>query len=631
MRRFILGTAGHIDHGKTALVHALTGVDTDRLPEEKARGITIDLGFASLQLGDLSFGVVDVPGHENFIRNMLAGATGMDAVLLVVAADEGVMPQTREHLAILDLLAVRSGVVAITKLDLVSDEWNELVIDEVRATLRGTSLAHAPIVPVSVRSGAGLDELRSAIVQQVVTPMGRDADDLFRLPIDRAFTVRGTGTVVTGTVWSGAVNVDETIELVPAGRSARVRGVQVHGVAVASARAGERAALAITGIDRSSVARGDVAVSVHWPRARMLTVRVRVIEGTDWSLRMRQRVRVHLGTAEVLARAVLLDASELRAGESGWVQLRLEQPLLARTGDRVVLRSYSPVTTIAGGVVAEIAEIKRNRLSSAPAARFASIIDSTATDAVRAVLDERGAAGTTAADLAIHTPHAPAAVVAALAALGDDVVRVGDRSFSRDVVEGMIRIVIDNTERLHAQHPLRPALDRAEVKGSLGHTGSTLADYAIESAVRREELMAKGSSLMRTGFQPTLSGRQIALRAAVLKVLADAGLAAPNLGELGASLGDPDQVRQLVRLLETEGLIRSVAPELYVEAEILEQAADRTRRELGGVGGLSAADFRTTLPVTRKHLIPLLEYFDRTGVTAREGDLRTVITSSDAK
>lgn len=618
MSKLILGTAGHIDHGKTALVRALTGVDTDRLPEEKQRGITIDLGFASLRLGDHDFGVVDVPGHEGFIRNMLAGATGMDAVLLVVAADEGVMPQTREHLAILDLLDVRSGVVAITKRDLVAEEWTQLVVDDVRATLAGTSLETSPIVAVSSVTGEGLDALRDAIVAQATRPTGRRRDDVFRLPIDRVFTIHGTGTVVTGTVWSGELRADRPLQLLPGGMKARVRGIQVHGHDVEVAVAGERAAVALSGLDKSSVERGDVLVDRAWQTSRMLTVRFRMIRDTEWELQTRQRVRVHIGTAEVLARAVVLDEE--------WAQLRLEEPVVARAGDRVVLRSYSPITTIAGGIVVEIQPKKQTQLEPGQVARMTAVLSGDPAESLRALLAGAGA-GMALDALAQHTPHAPAAIKAALQARDMNVVAIGERVYSTHVVEETVRNLTAAADRFHTREPLRPAIDRAELRGSV-RAPSELVDFALEAAIERGELVSRGSAVSRRGFEPRLNARQQAMRDAVLETLRTAGLAAPTVGELGSTIGEPAQIGQLLRLLENDGLVRAVAPDLFVEAAALAEAELRTRRELGGSDGLSATDFRSTLPVSRKHLIPLLEYFDRRGITQRNGDLRSVRASS---
>jgi selenocysteine-specific elongation factor len=625
MKRLILGTAGHIDHGKTALVRALTGEDTDRLPEEKRRGITIDLGFASLQLGELHFGVVDVPGHEAFIRNMLAGATGLDAVMLVVAADEGVMPQTREHLAILDLLDVRAGVVAVTKSDLVDDDWAQLVAQDIRDTLRGTSLAQAPVIGVSAKTGAGLDALRAAIIEQVARRQARSGADLFRMPIDRVFTVRGTGTVVTGTVWSGSVETGQQVRIGPADLSARIRGLEVHGSAVARASAGERAALALSGVEKAGLERGCTVTASDWPSARMLTLRLRMIADTEWALKTRQRVRVHVGTADVLARVVLLDADALVAGQGGWAQLRLEAPLVARVGDRIIMRSYSPVTTIAGGVVAEIAERKRTRIDAAGAATLSHILAPDPLESVTAFLIQRGAHGATAEELTVHTPHSPNAVEEALA--GEEVLAIRSRVFARECVETMTTAVIATVDGIHAREPLQPWLERSEVRSAIRAGDAGLIEYALEVAIERGDLVVAGNRIKRTGFQAILSARQAELRSAILSALALAGLAAPSVDELGPA----DQVRPLLRLLELDGLVRAVAPTLYLDAEALTAAVDRTRLELGGRSGLSPAEFRSTLPVSRKHLIPILEYFDRQGITVRDGDLRRVAAASEAE
>ncbi len=389
-KRLILGTAGHIDHGKTALVKALTGVDTDRLQEEKARGITIDLGFAELvpQEG-LHLGVVDVPGHEGFIRNMLAGATGMDLVLMVVAADEGMMPQTREHLDIVRLLGVDQMVVALTKSDLVEDEWLSLVEEEVSEVLAGTPFAGAPIVPTSTVTGQGKDELVEALGGVAQGVGKRSSQDIARLPIDRAFTVKGTGTVVTGTLWSGGLSMGDSVILQPSGISGRIRGLQVHGVQVDRAEAGERTAVAITGsdIDLETVERGQVLVlDTGWLPTSMLTVALTVLPETGWTVKHGQRVRVHLGTSEVMARVVTLEGQEVAPGASGWVQLRLEKPLLARARDRLVIRSYSPVTTIGGGIVAEAVAPKRKKLRAGEGDALSTIIHGEASNSLSALL-----------------------------------------------------------------------------------------------------------------------------------------------------------------------------------------------------------------------------------------------------
>jgi selenocysteine-specific elongation factor len=339
MRRLILGTAGHIDHGKTALVKHLTGVDTDRLKEEKERGITVDLGFAELVTPEgTHFGVVDVPGHEGFIRNMVAGATGMDLVLMVVAADEGVMPQTREHLAIVSLLGVPRILVALTKSDLVEEEWMELVREEVRELLEGTPFAGAPIIPLSVISEEGIPELQSTLTSLAEEGEEKTEDDLPRLPIDRVFTIKGAGTVVTGTLWTGTLKLEEKVQVLPGALAARIRSLQLHGQEVTSASAGGRVAVGLTGpgIHHNAISRGQTLVTgAGWEPSQMITCHLSILPGTGWELEQGQRVRVHLGTAEVLARAAVLEGEKISGGEEGWVQLRLEEPVLARAGDHL--------------------------------------------------------------------------------------------------------------------------------------------------------------------------------------------------------------------------------------------------------------------------------------------------------
>ena len=618
MKRLILGTAGHIDHGKTALIKALTGVDTDRLPEEKKRGITIDLGFANLTIGDLSLGIVDVPGHEDLVRNMLAGATGMDAVLLVVAADEGVMPQTREHVAILDLLGVASCVVALTKSDLVNEDWVELVREDVRELIASTSLANAQIVAVSSVTGAGLDELRAAIVHAVEDCAERADGDAFRLPIDRVFTVRGTGTVVTGTVWSGALSVENFVEIQPAGVRARVRGIQLHGVAAERASAGARAAIALSGLEKTEIARGDVVVNENlWTPATMLTVQTRVIAGTDWTLQSRQRIHIHLGTAEVLARVVVLGGEEIQAKEQGWVQLRLERPLMARVGDRVVFRSYSPVETIGGGIVASVDTHKRTRISEQDAALLTEALNGSADAAIRLA----GRSGIEAKRLRL-------AVGASAQSPTEAVVQIGARYYSRDVAHDAVTLLLSTADALHDENPLKPFVSRAELleRGAMG--APELAAWALEAALQDGEFEANGSGIKRKGFAPRMTAKQIEAKASIARALKDAGLAPPSVSELGPVHARTEEVVHLLRLLENEGEVVGLGPELWIDRGALESAIQATVSQLAGTGELAASAFRVTLPVSRKHLIPLLEYLDRTGITRRDGDLRTVLPAS---
>ena len=628
MPHLVLGTAGHIDHGKTALVKALTGVDTDRLAEEKRRGITIDLGFANLRLptGD-ELAVVDVPGHEAFIRNMLAGATGIDIVLLVIAADEGVMPQTREHLAIVDLLGVRRGVVAVTKVDLVEPDWLDLVLEDVRAALADTPFADAPLVPVSARTGAGLDALIAALADAARAAAQRDDDDLFRLPIDRVFTIRGTGTVVTGTVWSGRLRADAAVRVLPAGLQARVRGAQVHGRDVDAVAAGQRAALALAGVERDQLRRGDVVVSDDaWSATTRLTAFVRVLHGSPWPLRTRQRIRFHLGTAEVMGRVVPLDAPEILPGDAAWAQLRLEAPVIARAGDRFVLRSYSPVTTIAGGTVAEPVAPARRRRTPEERAALETIITATPERAIAARARLAGWAGVSPSRLAIETP-VPSARVTALLRDGapPGVALAAGRLFAAPIVAEAREIILRAVAEHHDREPLRPGIDREELRRTLPpHAAPGLADDVIAAALADGTLRSDDGLIALATFRPTLTPDQECARDALLHLLDEAGLTPPLASEWPADLRARPDFRALLKVLERSRQIVALGPELYVVPSALEAAAAAVRRSLAGRGPLGPAEFRECIPVSRKYLIPILEYFDRIGVTQRVGDGRLV-------
>jgi selenocysteine-specific elongation factor len=619
----VLGTAGHIDHGKTALVRALTGVDTDRLQEEKARGITIELGFAELASdGRPHFGVVDVPGHEAFVRAMVAGAAGMDVVLLVVASDEGVMPQTREHLAIVDLLGVPELVVALTKADLVEPDWLELVHADVAEALAGTPYEGAPRVPTSAVTGMGLDALLDALSAAAGRVSTRTTEDLTRLPLDRVFTIQGTGTVVTGTMWSGSVSVGDRVRVLPDGLEARIRSVQVHGAAVESAVAGDRTALALAGqgADRDLVGRGATLVTAPgWEPSRMLTAHVRMLPGPGWSLEHNQRVHVHLGTAEVRARCALLEDEPLGPGGHGWVQLRLEEPLLARGRDRFVVRAYSPVTTIGGGVVAETHPPKRNRLTDDERALLADAIRGAPERAVEAHLELSGWSGADLGAVPIHVGLSPGTVGEAVAALdGTAVLLTPRRGFSAAVRAAAERLVAEAVEEGHGADPLRASVPLARVRAAIpGWASSELADAVIGAMVVEGRLEAVEGGVRRPGHEATLTADQERAIAELTGVLASGGLAAPWVEELPEPLSARSDLRALLRRLEESGVVRQVADGLYVPSDELEGAASRIREALGGRTRLGPADFRDVLPVTRKHLIPLLNFFDGEGTTVR--------------
>ena len=609
---------------------SLTGVDTDRLQEEKARGITIELGFAEFTpREDLRMGVVDVPGHEGFIRNMLAGATGMDLVLLVVAADEGMMPQTREHLGIVRLLGVEKMVVALTKSDLVEEEWLPLVEEEVREALRGSPYSAAPMVATSTVTGAGIDTLKDRLVEVAAGVEKRPSEDLVRLPIDRAFTVRGTGTVVTGTLWSGRLSIGDAVVLQPSGVRGRVRGLQVHGASVEDAGAGERTAVAITGggIDLDTAERGQVLVAEGaWRATGMLTAMLRVVPRTGWTVKHGQRVRVHLGTTEVMARVITLEGSEVPPGEEGWVQLRLERPLLGRTRDRFVIRSYSPVTTIGGGIVVESLPSKRKRLREGEASEFDAIVHGDAESALGAALRLASWRGIAVDEIPIRVGLPPEEGRAAQTALAEAGAReAGGRLFDGSIVEAARAFMDDAVDAFHRDEPLRAGITVELLRQTVpAHDQGRLADALLSEAVASGSLEARDSAVSRPGYEPVITDRQRIVMDQLLDLYRDAGLAAPMVSELPEAFRDRDDLWPLLKLLESRGRLVALENELFMEAEGFAAAAERVATELGGATGLGPSDFREVLPVTRKHLIPILTHFDQTGLTTRGLDGRDV-------
>jgi selenocysteine-specific elongation factor len=604
----IIGTAGHIDHGKTALVRALTGVDTDRLPEEKRRGITIDLGFAPLDLPGVGVaGVVDVPGHEAFVRTMLAGATGIDLALLIVAADAGVMPQTREHVAILDLLGIGGGVIALTKSDLVDDDWLELVRLEVSETLAATPLAGAPMIPTSVLTGAGLDDLRAALAAAASTVAPRSDDDVFRMPIDRVFTVRGTGTVVTGTVWSGTLQRDHPVRVLPDDLTARVRGLQAHGAPVGVARPGMRLAVALAGIDHDAFSRGAVLVAEQgWRPSRVLRGDVSLLGGGSTMLSPRASVRLHLGTTEVGARVVTA-GGPLSPGETKPARIVLDAPLLSRAGDRFVIRGGSPMGTLGGGTISDPHPAhRRPRPWGAP--------HESVGDRLALCLAEAGGDGLAVEDLPVRLGASPPAVRALIDGAGSSVLRIGGRIFQvarRDeIVAAMIRMLDEH----HARHPLDPGAALQTLRAQLPGRPE-LVDDAIRLGVERGEVSVDAGTVRRASWAPRLSDEQVSLKAGLLGALRAAGAEPPTVAELESSHGGP--VASLMRILEREGLVVPVEADRYYASDALDSLIGRLRAGMVPGREYSPGELRAVIGLSRKFLIPFLEFCDRRGVTER--------------
>jgi len=627
-KHVVVGTAGHIDHGKTSLVKALTGIDTDRLPEEKARGITIDLGFAFLEEpGGLTIEIVDVPGHERFVKNMLAGVGGIDLAMLVIAADEGVMPQTREHLAICSLLHIKAGLIALTKADLVEPDWLELVREDVAGSVRDTFLAGAPILPVSAKTGQGLGDLRAALraLAEAVPPRG--TDQLPRLPIDRVFTVKGFGTVVTGTLTAGALGVDDRVEVYPRKTEAKIRGLQTHSHPVTSARAGQRTAVNLQGLERAAIARGDV-VGLPGTLVPSLLVdgTLELLKDAPRPLRSRARVRFHVGTSEIMARALLLDRTELAPGETSFARFRLEGPLVARPGDRFVVRSYSPVVTIGGGTLLDVDPPRFKRKGPALVAHLTLL----QTGNPEAVLEEHvrhvGAAGVRLGTLAGRVPFGPAqlrGLLDALQAAGRVIAVDRDWFIHPDSFARLRTLVVEALAAFHHASPLKPGMSREELRSRAGGADERVFAFLLSALGVDGTVKTERDKVRLASHEVRLSPEQQRIIDRLEEDFLRAEAAPPSAEEaLGrAGLGG-DEEHELFQVLVQAGKLVRVKESLFFHTRALDAiqtklvALLRERKEIG------PADIKDLLGISRKYAIPLLEFFDQRRVTARVGERR---------
>ena len=615
MQHVVIGTAGHVDHGKTALVRALTGVDTDRWEEEKRRGITIDLGFASLPLGDdVGASVVDVPGHEDFVRNMVAGATGIDVALLVIAADEGIMPQTDEHLAILEFLGIKSGIIAVSKCDIADPDWLELVLAEVSERAEQSSVQWEDPIPVSSVTGEGIEGLRSVLATVTRGAVTRSADDLFRMPVDRSFSVAGAGTVVTGTTWSGSVSTGDSVRILPGEAKARVRSVEVHGEPRESAEPGRRTALALPNISRDAVRRGAVLVSSDgWQETTTLDVMATLLP-TAKPLTQRSRVRVHIGTAEVFAR-LTPQAEDIAPGGEGAVRLRLEAPVVARWGDRGVLRSYSPVGTIGGCVVVDPMPPRRPR-------RPQSLERRVVTDPVTRV----GELVVLSADRGVPISELPVrcgvhptdvrGVVDEVA--GNGAVEIQSQLYPSTVVDAAKARACGDVDAYHETHPLATGMPRGLLRATI--RPPAIADAVQELLSDEGLLVLEGETVRRVGFEAKLSDAQEAQADALRSALGDAGYEGRTVSELE---GVSKHARAIAEFLVRLGVATRIGADRYYDAKELEGLKHDIVGEITRVGGVATpAQLREKTGLSRKYLIPVLEWLDGEGLTARDGDGR---------
>jgi selenocysteine-specific elongation factor len=626
----VLGTAGHIDHGKTSLVRALTGIDTDRLPVEKARGITTELGFARLDLGERRVAVVDVPGHERFVKSMVAGATGIDVVMLVIAADEGVMPQTREHLDICDLLGVRRGMIVLTKRDLVDDEWLGMVTGDVKTAVAGTFLEGAPVVPVSTRTGVGIDELKTEIARLIDSLPPRTTTGVFRLPVDRVFTVKGFGTIVTGTVLGGEVALGDELTVIPHGLSARVRGIEVHGAAVEKAVAGHRAALNLGGVAVEDLARGDLLAHPGKVAAsHILDVELRYLRSAPGPLPVRSKVLVHHATAQILATLVLVEKQALRPGESGLAQLRLDQatPIGALPGDHFIVRGFvetaSGGSTIGGGRIVRVL---------APKARKGELHAQAVGALVAARLDQRialevkaaAAAGLSADELVRRLGLPASAIADPLATLvgGGELLAVGEHYLHAKAVAEL--------EQKIGQLVIGEGVSREELRTQLPAALPVKAYDAILAGLERRGLVASDGDRVRK--QASRPAALSPVETAVLAKLEATGVEPPRPKELPAAVGMAEPaVKTALDKLVAGKLAVKVKPDLVMHAKVVDQIRGKLVAFLGEHGTIDAQQWKDLTGASRKFTIPLAEYFDGEKLTLRVGDVRRLRAAPQKK
>ena len=618
----VVGTAGHVDHGKSTLITALTGMDPDRLREERERGMTIDLGFAWMTTpSGMEIGFIDVPGHQDFIRNMLAGVGGIDAVLLVVAADEGVRPQTREHLAIIGLLGVERGVVALTKRDLVDDTWAALARDELVAALAGTPLAGAPIVEVSARTRVGLDALVGALEAALAAAPARRVTGRPRLPVDRAFTMAGFGTVVTGTLLDGDLHVGEEVELVPGGARARIRGLQTHRRAIDVAVAGSRVAANLSGIEKDAIERGMV-VSRPGTLRPTSAVALRLAVLRDAAVEQDEELKVHVRTAEVMARVSVLEKDAIVGGESAWVHLRLAEPIAAAVGDRLVVRRPSPSETLGGGVIADVAPMRTRRRDAivalerrsapTPLVRLLASLDIPRTPSDAA---ERSGLDARERDAAVHEGLANGEIVA-----------LGDALAARAAFEALATHALRLCAQTHRKQPLRAGASREEVRSAVGLPAKRFAAL-VERLVAEGRLADRGAALALPEHRPQLSPQQERNWERAREVIARDPSRPPSPEQLQSEYGLD---RELVAALGERGDIVRIGTEAVFLPDMVMRFADAVVDELASAKTITVSRARDLTGSSRKHVLPLLGYLDDHGITRRQGDDRILVLAPEA-
>lgn len=633
MKHFVLGTAGHVDHGKTALIKALTGVDTDRLKEEKQRGITIELGFASLTLpSGQTLGIVDVPGHEKFIKNMVSGAAGIDVVMMVIAADEGIMPQTREHLHICSLLGISRGIIALTKTDLVEKDWLTLVHSEIIDFIKGTFLEGAPVVPVSAVKKEGLTELIE-VLDSTTNKLAEKIDDgIFRLPVDRVFTMKGFGTVVTGTLVSDHIKTGEEVQILPENIAARIRGIQIHNQPVDEAWSGQRTAINLQGIEKSVINRGNVLVRPQtvWPTQR-LDVFVEYLASNAKNLKNRSLVRLHTGTSEIISRISLLEKDELAPGQEGFAQLVLADKDVVVAGDHFVLRSYSPVTTIGGGQIIDPLPKKHKRLNDKIIEELNSLQQDELQEKIFIILERAGFAGISLQRLAFRLGIKAKKIRETLEKLFAEkkafLLDSEDTTvLSANYFKQLEEIIIKNVTSYHKENPLKSGISKEELKGSMeGDISAKLFNMALVSLNKKGTIISDKDSVRSAKHQVELAGDLDSLRRNIAKTYKDAGLTPPSLNDVLTNLKDQKtKAQSIINLMLKDGDLIKINEELCFWSESLNKLQNDYTQVLMKDGKATPSTFKDLTGLSRKYIIPLMEYFDMNKLTVRVGDHRVL-------
>ncbi|RLC14219.1 MAG: selenocysteine-specific translation elongation factor [Deltaproteobacteria bacterium] len=631
MKQIILGTAGHIDHGKTSLIKAVTGTNTDRLKEEQLRGITIELGFASLDLpSGRHLGIVDVPGHEKFVKNMVAGATGIDMVVMVIAADEGVMPQTREHMEICSLLGVEHGLVALTKIDMIDEEWLELVEEDIREFVAGTFLEDKSIVPVSSANGEGIDTFVAALDDLSGQIPERSSSNLFRLPVDRVFTMKGFGTVITGSLMSGKVKVGDNVMIYPSGIPSKVRGIQVHGESVEAAHSGMRTAINFQGLEKASIERGQVLSTANaLLPSYMVDVSLHYLESNKKKIKNRSRVRLHTGTSEIMGNLILLEQEGLRPGEDTVAQIRLDVPVAVVRDDRFVLRSYSPVRTIGGGQVLNPAPEKHKRFRPEVVEGLKRLISDDLEDVIAYHVMAAGVRGVSFSALMIMTNLSEKPLDKYLQAMlsRKDVIQIDkdQRLFVHKAgFEGLQKDMAMHLQAYHDKNLLKTGMSKEELKSKLPVTVGTRAFTMALNQMTADKIIAQeGDSVKLTTHKVSLGEDQTDMKKKISGIYLENGLQPPYFKEVVNTLNyDLPHAKDVLMILVAEGVLIKAKEDLYFHTEPMNGLKEKLIAYLQTHGEITTPQFKEMTQASRKYVIPLLEYFDANHVTLRVGDSR---------